>query len=57
MPSATPAAYCMHPHTIEEEPRALQWLLAFYLQKAEGLHREDDPRKQEILSLACWFAH
>lgn len=39
-----PAAYYTHPHTTEE-PRAQLWLLAFYLQKPEGLHREDDPRK------------
>ena len=56
MPPATAAAYCTHPHTAEEEPRAQLWLLAFYLQKPEGLYREDDPRKQ-IPSPACWFTH
>lgn len=46
MPPATPAAFCTHPPTIEEEPRAQLWLLAFCFRNKraciEKMTREDN---------------
>lgn len=42
MPPATPAACCTPSHTVEEEPRARLWLLAFYPLPIEKMTQENN---------------